>query len=124
MDIALLVAKVLGVYLVVSGLFLMFRGKTVPHMLKDFFDHPAIVYLAGVILIFLSSLFLVQYNIWDGTWRTLITILAWAILAKGVMYILAPEALHKLVTKKVMGAVSLYGIIAVVVGAYLFFSIG
>lgn len=124
MEISLIAAKILGLYLMVSGLFLLFRGKTLPHLLKDFFDHPAIVYLAGATLIFFSSLFLVQNNSWDGTWRTIVTILMWAVLIKGVMYILAPEALHKLVNKKLLDSINIYGIITLVVGAYLFFSIG
>lgn len=121
MEISLIAAKILGLYLVVSGLFMVFRGKTLPHMMKDFFDHPAVLYLAGVILIFLSSLFLLQGNIWDGTWRTVITIVAWATLIKGIVYILAPDMLRKMVTKKLMDTVSLYGVIAIVAGVYLFY---
>ncbi|MCR4333695.1 MAG: hypothetical protein NUV60_01580 [Patescibacteria group bacterium] len=121
MEIPLLVAKVLGVYFIVSGLFLMFRGKTLANILKDLFDHPAIMYLAGAMLIFLSTVFLLQNNIWDGTWRTLVTILLWLTLAKGVMYILAPEVLHKMVTKKFLESVNLYGIIILVAGVYFFF---
>jgi len=52
METTLLVAKVMGVYLIISGLFLLIRGKSLPMMMKDFFDHPAIVYLTGVILVF------------------------------------------------------------------------
>lgn len=121
MEISLIAAKILGLYLVVSGLFIIFRGKTLPHMIKDLFDHPAILYLAGVILIFLSSLFLLQGNIWDGTWRTVVTILAWATLIKGVAYILAPDMLRQIITKKFMDAVNLYGVIMVIAGVYLFY---
>jgi len=121
MDISLVAAKILGTYLVISGLFLIFRGKTVPHLLKDFFGHPAVVYLTGVILIFLSSLLLIQHNIWDGTWRTIITIFAWAILFKGIAYILFPESLHKMVNKKILNSLNIYGLIAIVVGFTLFY---
>lgn len=121
MDISLLVAKILGVYLIVSGLFLIFRGKTVPNMLKDFFGHPAIVYLTGVILVFLSSLLLLQDNIWDGTWHNLVTIFAWMVLLKGLMYLFAPEALHKMVNKKLLESVSAYGLVAVVAGIAIFY---
>lgn len=121
MDIPIVIAKVLGVYLVVSGLFMIFRGKTLPHMLKDFFDHPAIVYLTGAILIFLSVPLLLQYNIWDGTWRTVITLFIWAVFVKGVTYILAPDILRNMVTNKLMGALNLYGIVAVIAGLCLFY---
>ena len=121
MDISLVVAKVLGIYLIVSGLFLIFRGKSVPHMLKDFFGHPAMVYLAGVILIFLSTLYLVENNIWDGTWRSVVTAFVWAILLKGLAYIFAPEMIERLVTKKMLDTVSTYGVVAIVAGVSLFY---
>jgi len=121
MDISLVVAKVLGIYLIVSGLFLIFRGKSVPHMLKDFFGHPAIVYLAGVILIFLSTLYLVENNIWDGTWRSVVTVFVWAILLKGLAYIFAPGMIERLVTKKMLDTVSTYGVVAIVAGVSLFY---
>lgn len=121
MDIITLTAKVLGIYLVVAGLFLIIKGKTIPHMLKDFFDHPAIVYLTGVILIFLSSIYLLQYNIWDGTWRTLITLFVWLVMLKGLMYIFIPQALNEISVKRFRGVFGVYGVFAIVVGLYLFF---
>ncbi|MDD2657071.1 MAG: hypothetical protein PHD04_00185 [Candidatus Pacebacteria bacterium] len=121
MDISLVIAKVLGVYLVVSGLFLIFRGKTVPHLLKDFFGHPAVVYLTGVILIFLSTLMLLENNIWDGTWRTIITIFLWLVLLKGLAYIFVPDALQKFANKKLLEMVSAYGLIAIIAGVSLFY---
>ncbi|MCX6787852.1 MAG: hypothetical protein NT108_01655 [Candidatus Kaiserbacteria bacterium] len=121
MEISLVAAKVLGIYLVISGLFLIFRGKTVPHLLKDFFGHPAIVYLTGVVLIFLSTLFLVLHNVWDGSWRTIVTIFMWIVLLKGVAYIFVPETLHKFVGKKVLETLNYYGLVAVSVGLALFF---
>ncbi len=121
METIILVSKILGIYLVVSGLFLIIKGKTVPHLLKDFFDHPATVYLTGIILIFLSSMYLIQYNIWDGTWKTLVTIFAWAVMLKGVIYIFCPQALNDIAVKKFKKAFGFYGVIAIVVGIYLFF---
>ncbi len=121
MDITILVVKILGIYLVVSGLFLVLKGKTVPHLLKDFFDHPAIVYLTGIILIFLSSMYLIQYNIWDGTWRSLVTLITWLIMFKGLAYIFAPQILNEMAIKKFRGLFGLYGLLAILVGLYLFF---
>ncbi|KKP89820.1 hypothetical protein A2456_00095 [Candidatus Nomurabacteria bacterium RIFOXYC2_FULL_36_19] len=120
MDITILVTKILGVYLVVSGLFLIVKGKTIPHLLKDFFNHPAIVYLTGIILIFLSSMYLIQYNIWDGSWKVIATIFAWIVMLKGLAYIFVPNMLNEMAIKKFKGAFSTYGVIAIIVGVYLF----
>jgi hypothetical protein len=120
MDIVLVTAKLLGIYMIISGFFLIFRGKTLPHLLQDFFGHPAIVYLTGTILIFLSTIMLFQNNIWDGTWRMIITILSWAILLKGMLYIFFPETLHKMVSRKFLETINVYGIVAIVAGLALF----
>jgi len=121
MDITILVAKVLGIYLMVAGLFLIIKGRSIPHLLRDFFDHPAITFLTGVILIFLSSMYLVQYNIWDGTWKTVITIFVWLVMLKGLVYIFMPQMLSELVIKKSRGLFGIYGLVAILVGSYLFF---
>lgn len=121
MDITILVAKILGVYLVVAGLFLIIKGKSIPHLLKDFFDHPATVYLTGIILIFLSSMYLIQYNIWDGTWKTVITFFVWLVMLKGLTYVFAPKLLSEMSIQKFRSAFGVYGLIAIIVGVYIFF---
>lgn len=120
MDTSLITLKILSVYLIISGFFLIFRRKDVPHLLKDFFDHPAIMYLTGIILIFLSSMYLIQYNIWDGTWKTLLTIFAWIVGLKGLAYIFAPKILSELAIRKSKRFFAVYGVIAIIVGMYLF----
>lgn len=121
MEASLLAAKVLGIYLIVSGFFLIARGKTVPHLLKDFFGHPAIVYLTGIILIFLSALFLLEHNVWDGSWRTITTVFAWLVLLKGLAYLFAPEMLRKMANKEVFESTGSFGIVSIAVGLSLFF---
>ena len=119
MDISLLTLKILSIYLIVSGFFLIFKGKTVPHLLRDFFDHQAVVYLTGIILIFLSSMYLIQYNIWDGTWKTLVTLFAWLVGLKGLLYIFAPKMLSEMAIKKSKQMFTVYGAISIIVGIYL-----
>ena len=120
MDITILMAKALGIYLVVSGLFLVFKGKTVPHLLKDFFDHPAATYLTGIILVFLSSMYLIQYNIWDGTWKTVVTVFVWIIGLKGIAYIFTPKVISEVAMKKSRKLFGVYGVISIVIGVTLF----
>ncbi|MFA5751247.1 MAG: hypothetical protein WCX79_01490 [Candidatus Paceibacterota bacterium] len=120
MDITIYVAKILGVYFVVSGVFLLLKGKTISHILKDFFQHPAVIYLTGVILLFLSTAYLIGHNIWNGTWQTLITVFVWLIFFKGLSYIFIPEAFNENSIKKYKGFYYIYGLIAIIVGIVLF----
>src|SRR4051812_29225689 len=121
MDVLTLSLKVMSVYLVVSGLFLILRGKSVPLLLKDFFGHPATVYITGIVLIFLSTMYLLQYNIWNGTWKTIPTIFAWLVLIKGVGYIFFPKMLNETAIKKSAQLFKLYGLVSTIIGLYLFF---
>ncbi len=120
MDIFVLVSKLLGIYLVVSGLFLLFKTKAVPLVLKDFLNHRSVSFLTGVILIFLSSMFIIQHSIWDGGWRMVITIIAWLTLLKGIVYIFFPKS-FKWMTTGSEKMFRLWGIISIVFGIYLFF---
>lgn len=119
MDITILVSKILGIYLIVAGIFIIFKGKSVPHLLRDFFDHPSVSYLTGIILLFLSSMYLIQFNIWDGTWKTIITVFVWLVLVKGLVYIFAPKMFSEIVIKNSKKLFNVYGVIAFVVGLYL-----
>lgn len=121
MDVLTLTLKLFAIYMVVSGLFLIMKQKSVPLLLKDFFGHPATVYLTGIILIFLSSMYLIQYNIWDGTYRTAVTVLAWAVLLKGIGYIFFPKMLNEIAIKKSKNLFGFYGFLSVMIGLYLFF---
>jgi len=121
MDITTLTLKVLAIYLVISGLFLLFKGKSIPLLLKDFFNHPATVYLTGIVLVFLSSMYLIQYNVWDGTWKTIVTVFVWLVLIKGLGYIFMPAMLNEMAIRKSKNLFSIYGVIATAVGLYLFF---
>lgn len=120
METTILVIKILGIYMIVSGFMLLVKGKSITNMMKDFFDHPALIYLTSIILIFLSSLYLLQYNIWDGTYRTIITIFVWIIFLKGLTYIFLPELLSEISIKKYQKYFAIYGVIAIFVGLYLF----
>jgi len=123
MDVTILVAKILAIYLVVSGLFLIIRGKTVVGLMRDFFDHPSVSYLTGIILIFLSSMYLLQFSIWSSTLHVIVSIFVWLVLIKGLTYIFIPRILDKIAVRRFRKAFAFYGVIAVLVGVYIFFAV-
>ncbi|MEI7688857.1 MAG: hypothetical protein WCI91_01590 [Candidatus Nomurabacteria bacterium] len=120
METTILVIKVLGIYMMSSGLLLILKKKSLIILLKDFYSHPALIYLTSTILIFLSSIYLLQYNIWDGSYKTIVTVIVWLTMVKGLSYIFIPEILNKISVNKYQRYFVLYGLIAFVVGLYLF----
>ena len=120
MELPVVVAKVFAIYFIISGLFLMFRRRTLALILKDFFKHPAIVYLTGVLLVFTGSVLIVRYDTWGehtGWWVGLFGVLA---LLKGIIYIFAPQQLERMHIERSKGFVILAGLVALILGWYLF----
>ncbi len=120
MELAFVVAKVFAIYLIVSGAFLVVKGKTLPVILKDFFAHPAVVYLTGVILVFIGSVMLIQYNVWSSSFKVAVTIFGWLALAKGLTYIFFPELLSELPVRKMRSWFGILGVILVTAGIFIF----
>ena len=111
----LIVAKVLGIYLLVSGLFLLFRGKTLPLVLKDMIKHRSVMWLAGFMLIMIGGL--IAYGTRDSLF---ITVIGWVILVKGALYILAPELFTSFFLKISRPLLTSSGIVIILLGLYLF----
>ena len=116
-----MVAKVLGIDLIISGIVLVLKPDSLRGLLKDFFDHPAIIYLTGTILIFLSSIYLLQYNTWNGTTQKVVTLCVWLIGIKGLSFLFFPQQLNNIFVKRVKESFVIYGgVMAVLLGLYLF----
>jgi hypothetical protein len=101
MDLTILIAKALSIYFIVSGLLLIFRKKLLVAALKDFFSHPAIVWITGAFLLLSSSFLLLTHNIWEGGLNIFVTIVIWLWAIKGAILILIPEVYSKINYKRI-----------------------
>lgn len=120
MELTFVVAKVFAIYLFISGWFLLLRRKTLTHVLRDFFEHPAIVHFAGVFLIFLGGTLVVSYAAWREDARTLITVFGALALLKGTAYLFFSKQLSRIHIDRSRPAVAIWGIVAIALGVYLF----
>ena len=113
METAILIAKVLGAYFIVSGVFVVTHQKTLGMILKDLFKNRAMTFVVGALLDAGSD--------WLGTF---VKVIGWAILIKGALYILAPERLHAMVRPWSRSTLALMGVTVAAVGVYLVFFLG
>lgn len=121
METAVLIAKVLGVYFLVSGVFVATHQKTLGLMLKDLFKNRALTFIIGALLVMGGALIIFVHEAGAGPLGTFVQIMGWAILAKGALYILAPDQLHKMVQPWSRATLTLMGVTIAVIGAYLVF---
>jgi len=121
METTILIAKVLGAYFLVSGLFIVTHQKTLGLLLKDLFKNRAMTYIVGALLVLGGALIVFRGDIGRDWLGTFVLVMGWAILIKGALYILAPERLYGMVKPWSRSTLSLMGLTVATVGAYLVF---
>lgn len=124
METTILVAKLLGVYFAVSGIFVVTRGRTLTSMIRDLFEHRAITYIVGAILLLGGAALVLRGDVGNDPLSIFVAIVAWSILIKGVAYILAPEWLHGMAKRIPARYFPALGATIALVGLYLLFFIG
>ena len=90
MDITRLVLRLLAVYYLSVGLALLIGQLRYLKLWKSFEDSQGLSLTVGFILIILGGLLVWVHNIWEG-WVAVITLVGWATLLKGVVFILIPS---------------------------------
>ena len=120
MDTSLFLAKFLGVYLIVIGLFVAIRPKDVAKLADGLNSNLVLRYMGGIMALIFGLVLVLMHNVWVGTWEVAITILAWGSLIKGVLILLFPEFLFKLTRSLgVHKNYSLASAIVIALGVYL-----
>ena len=123
MDISLLLAQVMGIYLVLEGLVVLTRKKFVLNIVNDISQHKAMMFVTGAMVTILGLLVVLNYNVWEASWRVIPTVIGWAMVVKGALLFFVPNVMLGKAKKfaKNRNAAVLVGIVAVAVGAYLIY---
>ena len=96
MENSLLIAKILGPYLTIVAIGIMFNLKAYQRMMEDFLKNAALIYLGGVLALIFGIVIVLFHNVWLAGWPVIITIFGWMGLIKGVWLIVFPNATGKL----------------------------
>lgn len=121
MEMSLLLAQVMGLYLILEGLVVLTRRKFVMNIVNDISQHKALMFVTGAMVFILGLLVVLNHNVWEASWRVVPTIIGWAMVIKGVAVFFVPRMVMNKAKKfaKNRNLAVLMGIIAVAVGAYL-----
>ncbi len=97
-------AQIMGVTFVAVGLAFLLDRKLIGRVMTDLFKSPALMYTLGFMILVLGYAMVHAHNIWDGLWyQTVITVIAWLTLVKGIMYLVFPGIVKKM-AKSVYGS--------------------
>ena len=121
MDISIFLAKVIGLYLLIMGLVLL-KKPDLQEMVNELSKNSALRLIAGVFTLILGLLLVVSHNVWSGgAYVIIITIIAWVVFIKGLLYVwLSDESYSKLVSKiNPKSWVTISGVVNLILGFYL-----
>lgn len=99
MDTALLVAKLVGPIYLLVFLTVLTQPKFLPDMCKDFGKSPSAMYMGSLMALIIGLLIVNYHNVWVKDWTVLVTIIGWLALLKGVVIMLAPKHMEKIMEK-------------------------
>lgn len=123
MELTTFLASVLGWYLVIVSLFMLFRREMLESVMKDILAQRALLFLFGLLTLIIGLLLVVSHNIWVMAWPVVITLIAWITLISGIVRLVFPELVIKMGYKQLQNthALTAIGIIGFVLGLYLLF---
>ena len=79
MDISLFLAKVFGVYLMVTSVAVTLRRKELVPAIEQLFDNRPLVFIMSIFAFVVGLLLVVSHNVWVAGWPVVLTILAWLV---------------------------------------------
>lgn len=124
MDLTHLLSHVFGFYLLIIGCLFLFKPRDLARTMSEFAKSEALLFLGGIVGVTAGLLIVFSHNIWDGdTITTVVTILGWAILLKGLAVIFLPQQAVKAWTRwsNVDTFSYFYGLVTLLFGLYLIF---
>src|ERR1700722_10791518 len=122
MDISLFLAKIIGWVLVIIGLATFVKREFMRDVIKDFISHSSIILISATMNIILALLIVLSHNVWEASWKVVITILGYLMLLRGLLHVFIPEWVRKMAKKFLNNDLFVYsGVISFVVGIYLLY---
>ncbi len=122
MDISLFIGKILGLYMLIVGFAYLFNREFFQGMIRDFDKNSAAYFLGSIMALLFGLLIIVSHNVWEWSWRTVITVIGYLGLIKGILLLNFPEYWKKASKLFVHKYITFYsGAIAIVLGIFLLY---
>jgi len=120
MNLSIFLGQVVSVYLMIMGLGLFINKGEMLKAAREFVGANASFVFYGAVVLILGLLVVFSHNIWDGTWRSIITFAGWSATVKGTMAVLFPKML-KSMTNTILNSqmTNVMGVFILGIGAYL-----
>ncbi len=93
MELSSLVAKIISMIYISSGIAVLIGTINFNDVVKDFEKSPALTFVAGSVGIIIGTILIEFHNIWIKDWTVLVTIISWLFLIGGLVVVIIPKSL-------------------------------
>jgi hypothetical protein len=125
MQRSIFLAKLIGPFLAVCGVALIFNAAAFRAIGDEIVKSPALIYIAGVLALVTGLAIVNTHNEWTADWRVAITLIGWLCVFAGIVRVVFPRVVETL-GASAMAAVSNgwiigEGIVILALGTWLSF---
>lgn len=120
MELSLLLAKSIGLMLMIVSVCLLTNRKNID-LLFNAYKHAEAVFITGFVETFLGIVFVLTHNIWTPDFRGALTLIGWLLLLRGLGRIFFPNNVTKWLDKfkKMQGIFMPLMVVVFLLGLYL-----
>ncbi|HQT82796.1 MAG TPA: hypothetical protein PLW99_01460 [Candidatus Paceibacterota bacterium] len=89
-------AQLFGLAILIIGLAMLVNRRAMLTLMRELLDNRALLYLAGVMSLFLGIIVILTHNVWSGgALVVLVTLLGWALLLRACLILFLPHGALK-----------------------------
>jgi hypothetical protein len=96
MEVSKFLCKVIGLYEIIISVAMLVNMKQFTTDIQGMMNNGPLIIYIGCVTVIMGILLVVSHNIWQWTWRVLVTIVSWIVLIKGASILLFPHALDQI----------------------------
>lgn len=123
--ITLFLATVIGWYLVITSLALLFRHEYIKAVIADILEHRGLFFLLTIFTLVIGLLLVVSHNIWIIGWPLIVTLFSWLVLIGALIRLFCPEVSLKMAKSALDHPlrVKIATVVFLIVGLFLLFQV-
>lgn len=121
MELSYFLGQLIGLALTFFVLAVLIKPERIRGAVEDFEKNHFLTYVIGILTMVMGLAIMLSHNVWEMSWRVLITLTGWSAFIKGLLYIASPGTLVTMGRKTLRDTSRMYTFLAIllVVGVFL-----
>ena len=121
METAVFVARLVGPCYIIIAAGMLINRQVYEKIMDDFSKNATQVFYGGMLALIVGVLILLHHNVWEASWRTVITIFGWGGFIKGIWLIIFPNSVGKFMQayQKNKTLLTAHALVALILGVFL-----